>query len=142
VIRGEAPGVSAWRVNAGGLVRSEDEIAQVLANAGIRVPKDVRFFVGEADEFYGTIDDIFAGRSALTARLGSLTEDARGFVYFNNQRNRFGQIPIRLSPAMMHSDEAIAAVALVHLRDWWLTIRPTTNQLQFVDQAENCTPTD
>jgi hypothetical protein len=35
-----------------------------------------------------------------------------------------------------------AAVALVHLRDWWLTIRPTTNQLQFVDQAENCTPTD
>ena len=75
------------------------------------MPKDVRFFVGEADEFYGTIDDIFAGRGALTARLGSLTEDAKGFVYFNNQRNRFGQIPIRLSPAMMHSDEAIAAVA-------------------------------
>lgn len=108
-IAGDAPKVRS-KLNPNGLVRSEDEILDVLRRGGVEIPDDVAIFVGEADEFVGTLDDLLAGRNALTARMPSLTEDAAGYVHFNHMYNRFGKIPVRINPSMMASDDAILAV--------------------------------
>ncbi|TWT29628.1 RHS repeat domain-containing protein [Blastopirellula retiformator] len=106
-ITGQLPQVRKWVKNF--FSRSEDEILGLLRKNGIEVPDDVAIFVGEADEFIGTIDDIYDGKTVLTAKLPPLEEDRLGYVYFKDMYSQ-GKIPIQISPEMMKSDEAILAV--------------------------------
>ncbi|QDT55097.1 hypothetical protein Pan44_31380 [Caulifigura coniformis] len=109
-IMGQAPQISpAWRINEGGVVRAETEIPGILARAGVHVPEDVILSVGNASDFHGTIEDIFAGRSVLTGMIPGIGTYGR-YVQFDRMRNRFGKIPIRINPDMMRSDEAIVGV--------------------------------
>lgn len=105
--------VAKWAPNPNGLVRSQDEIAGLLSKHGIDIPDDVAFRVGNADNFSLTIDDLFAGRGGLTAKMDTLAEDVAGsgHVYFKDLINpKTGKIHITINPNMMGSDEAILAV--------------------------------
>ncbi len=113
-IAGVRPNVAKWKVNANGLTRTTEDLADLAARNGLIIPPDVRFDILEveiADTYFDLrvgIEELFEGKEVTTAIISRL-EDRGGWVYFNDLY-RNGKIPVAINPRMANSDEALLAV--------------------------------
>lgn len=94
-----------WRSNPGG-PRTVDEAIAIARKNGIEIPEDIHVTAGKS--MSGPKGEWPQGRFAEYAQLGPKKPDA--FITWEEFYNRFEQIPVRLNPEVLNSDEAIVAV--------------------------------
>jgi hypothetical protein len=91
-----------WLPNPGGEVRTVDEAVALARRHGVEIPDDISF----ADVAQKTLPE---NAKAAYAQLGK-NFSAGDFIEWEQFKNKFDQIPVRLSRDILGSDEAIVAV--------------------------------
>jgi hypothetical protein len=94
-----------WRPNPGG-PRTVDEAIAIARKNGIEIPEDIHVTAGKS--MSGPKGEWPQGRFAEYAQLGPKNPDE--IITWEQFYNRFEQIPVRLNPEVLNSDEAIVAV--------------------------------
>jgi hypothetical protein len=97
----QSPKLMPWRPNSGG-IRTLEEAVDIARSVGIEIPDDIKFAVAKGPWP--------KGRFAEYLQLGGRNQDPSRVIFWEDFYNVLEEIPVRLNPEILASDEAIVAV--------------------------------
>ena len=106
-IAGHAPKYR-WKRNVGRKKRTIEEAIIIAKMHGLEIPDDVEFVEADPGDLEGSFKEF---DSMETARVGSVTEQTDGFVYWDHHYvPTRKKIVIRVHPEVLSGDECIIGV--------------------------------